>query len=58
MSSKKDMLGSLVRVMVIVPGNRLGLIQDIANKLAISGEKSEEWEENLKQLLYKDKKPN
>ncbi len=51
MSSKKDILGPLVRILVIVPESRLGLIQDIAHKLSLKND--EEWEQQLKQFLRK-----
>jgi hypothetical protein len=37
----KDILGSLVRVLVTVPEDRLGLVQDLANKLA--GSDGDRW---------------
>lgn len=48
----KDILGSLTRALVTVPQDRLGLIQDIANKLA--GDEGEEWHEHGKRFLRKE----
>ena len=47
-----DILGSLTRVLVTVPENRLGLVQDYARKLA--GQDGEEWEQNGKKFLRKE----
>lgn len=46
------MLGSLVRVLVTVPENRLGLVKDIAHKLA--GDDGKEWEQHGKLFLRKE----
>lgn len=48
----KDMLGSLVRVLVTVPEDRLGLVQDVALKL--SNDDGEEWVSPLKKFLRKE----
>ena len=48
----KDILGSLVRVLITVPEDRLGLVQDVALKLS-NGE-GEQWEEPLKRFLRKE----
>jgi len=48
----KDILGSLVRVLVTVPEDRLGLVKDIANKLA--GDDGGEWERQGKLYLRKE----
>jgi hypothetical protein len=45
----KDILGSLVRVLVTVPEDRLGLVIDITNKLA--GQDGDEWEKEGKRFL-------
>jgi len=51
----KDMLGSLVRVLVTVPEHRLGLVKDVAHKL--SSRDGDEWEPLLKECLRKERKP-
>ncbi len=48
----KDILGSLLRVLVTVPENRLGLIHDISRKL--SGNDGDSWEAQLKSFLRKE----
>ena len=48
----KDILGSLVRVLITVPEDRLGLVQDVALKL--SNGDGAQWEEPLKRFLRKE----
>jgi hypothetical protein len=48
----KDILGSLVRVLVTVPEDRLGLVQDFANKLA--GSDSDTWVQQGKLFFRKE----
>lgn len=47
----KDMLGSLVRVLITVPEHRLGLVKDVALKL--SNNNGDKWEQPIKRLLRK-----
>lgn len=46
-----DILGSLLRVLVTVPENRLGLIKDLAHKF--TGRDGDQWEQETKVLLRK-----
>lgn len=48
----KDILGSLVRVLVTVPEDRLGLVQDFANKLA--GSDGDTWVQQGKLFFRKE----
>jgi len=48
----KDILGSLVRVLITVPEDRLGLVQDVALKL--SSDDGDQWVSPLKQFLRKE----
>ncbi len=50
--SKNDILGSLVRVLVTVPEDRLGIVKDFSLKLA--GAEGGEWEEQGKLFLRKE----
>lgn len=48
----KDILGSLVRAIVTVPEDRLGIIKDLCHKL--SGNEGLRWEKEVKKLLRKN----
>ena len=48
----KDILGSLVRVLITVPEDRLGLVQDVALKLSNSD--GDQWVSPLKSFLRKE----
>jgi hypothetical protein len=48
----KDILGSLMRVLVTVPEDRLGLVQDFANKLA--GSEGDTWVQQGKLFFRKE----
>ncbi|MEK7607325.1 MAG: hypothetical protein AAB484_00130 [Patescibacteria group bacterium] len=50
----QDILGSLMRVLVTVPKNRLGLVLDIAHKFSLSDTEGEMWELNGKKFLRKE----
>lgn len=51
--SKVDMLGPVSRALVAVPKDRLGLVLDVVYKLSVSGRKSEDFSNKLKEFLRK-----